>query len=58
MRKRDALPADSQWHDTKYDTFFVGTLMSDDEDELDSTGKRMGRFVSRGLLYRTQEVSY
>ena len=31
--------------------------MSDDEDELDSDGKRTGRFVSRSPLYRTQEVS-
>ena len=49
--------SESEWRNKKYDTLFVSTLMSDDEDEIGADGKRTGRFLSRGPLYRTDEVS-
>jgi hypothetical protein len=55
-RKRGNLPANSPYHDKKYDTAFVAKLMSDDEDELNDDGVKTGRYVSHAPVYRSTEV--
>ena len=57
IRKRGALPSTDKWCAEKYDKFFVPSLMSDDEDELDGNGKRTGRFILRAPAYHVEEVS-
>ena len=51
------MPDDSLWKDKKYDSAMSITLMSDDEDQVDEDGKRMGRYTSRAPAYRTDIVS-
>ncbi|KZT25038.1 hypothetical protein NEOLEDRAFT_1065983, partial [Neolentinus lepideus HHB14362 ss-1] len=52
-RKYKALPEDSEWRDPKYKPALVPTLMSDDEDEYDKSGRKTGRFVSRRPTWRS-----
>lgn len=56
MRQRGALPAESLYRDKKYDTAFIVSAMSDDEDEY-KPGKRTGKYVTRPPAYRSKEVS-
>ena len=57
IQKRDGLPEESDWRQPKFDAAMVYTLMTDDEDELDVSGKKTGRFATRPLTYRTKIVS-
>ncbi|KII86133.1 hypothetical protein PLICRDRAFT_115514, partial [Plicaturopsis crispa FD-325 SS-3] len=56
LRKRNAMPEGAHYRDAKYDTAFVASLMSDDEDEY-VEGKRVnGRYVSRPPVWRSAEM--
>ncbi|KAG6894905.1 hypothetical protein C0992_004025 [Termitomyces sp. T32_za158] len=56
LAQREKLPKDSPYRSSKYDSAFVVSLMSDDEDEYDENGKPTNRFISRAPLYRSQEM--
>ncbi|KAL0948124.1 hypothetical protein HGRIS_010741 [Hohenbuehelia grisea] len=56
LRKREAMALESEWRDKKYDTAFVTTLMSADEDEVDEHGKLTGRYVSKAPIYRSEQL--
>ncbi|KII92120.1 hypothetical protein PLICRDRAFT_36907 [Plicaturopsis crispa FD-325 SS-3] len=55
VRQRGALPAESPYRDKKYDTAFIVSAMSDDEDEY-KDGKRTGKYVTRPPAYRSEEM--
>ena len=56
LRKRENLPKESEFRDSKYDSAFVDSLMSDDEDELDENKAFTGRYVSYPPAYRSAKV--
>ncbi|KAF9460582.1 hypothetical protein BDZ94DRAFT_1222813 [Collybia nuda] len=56
MRKRENLPLNSQYRDTKYDAAFTKKLMLDDEDEFDANGIKTANFVLHAPAYRSKEL--
>ncbi|GBE85835.1 hypothetical protein SCP_0803570 [Sparassis crispa] len=56
LRKRGNLPSDSLYRNPKYDTAFVETLMSADEDVFDVNGAFAGSYKSIAPAYRSAEL--
>ncbi|KAF9056738.1 hypothetical protein BDP27DRAFT_1242392, partial [Rhodocollybia butyracea] len=56
IRKRAKLEGDdAKFKQSRYDGAFIANAMSEDEDEI-VNGKKTGKYVSRGMVYRSAVV--